>query len=232
MKPQHHTVKLLAGICLLVMAMVLFAEIAPYISKDHLESHFGDYLQYYAISPITVMIFYLVVSTLLIGAALPVTGVCSLFAGALFGFELGWALGTISSTVGATIVFFWSRYLFRDWLKSRFEKQFSSVSEGIDEEGLYYLFSIRLLVIFPFFLVNILCGLTNLKPSMYMLVTTFAQIFIIALFAYAGSTMASFGSSKEILSIEVVCALTLLGFAPLAFHRLLNWFKFRCRAGD
>ena len=225
MSLASHTTKLICGIALLAASMVFFLIISPYMSAEFLETQLGNYLDYYDNNPLLVMVLYVSVSAILIGAALPVTGIFTLLAGALFGFQMGWAISVVGSTIGATLVFLWSRYLFRDWLKNRFEEQFSIVNRNINDEGFYYLFSIRLIMIFPFFLTNLLSGLTSLKLSTYVIVTTIAQIIVLALWSYAGSTMANFGADIKILTLETFIILTLAGVAPLLIHRFLNWLK-------
>ena len=87
---------------------------------------------------------------------MPVTGILMLLPGAIFGFQVGWAGSIFTSTIGATIVFLWSRYLFRERPQNRFKNQFKAVNRGLAEEGFYYLFSVRLLMVLPFFMVNTL----------------------------------------------------------------------------
>ena len=164
-----------------------------------------------------------------IGLALPVTGVLALLGGALFGFTHGWIMSSVAGTVGALIVFLWSRYLFRDWLQKHFQQQFSVVYKGIEAEGIYYLFSIRLVAVFPFFLVNLLCGLTNIRLYEYVVVTFIGQTAVVALWVFAGAKIASLASVGDVLNLQNVLALFVVGLLPFLGHRLLNRLRTRQR---
>ncbi len=227
MSVESHTAKLISGIALLTASVVFFTMVFPYVSTEFLENQLDDYLYYYDNNALLVVAVYLLISAILIGAALPVAGIFTLLAGALFGFQIGWAVSVAGSTIGATLVFLWSRYLFRDWLQDRFEEQFAIVNKNIDDEGFYYLFSIRLLMIFPFFLINLLSGLTRLKFSTYLLATIIGQIIVLAPWSFAGSTMANFAIDAEVLTLETFIILAMVGLAPLLIHRFLNRLKSR-----
>lgn len=219
--------KFLWGIGLIVLLVIFAVALSPYISLEYLEEKHELFLQYYERHPVVVLLLYVTISAVLIGAALPVTGIFALLAGALFGFFTGWAVSAIASTIGATIVFLWSRYLFREWLEKRFEEQFRAINKGISEEGGYYLFGLRLIALFPFFVVNVMTGLTAIKLSTYIVVTFLSQTILLAVWIYAGLTVANLESGEVALSWQSFAMLGLVGLAPLACHRLLRWFRGR-----
>lgn len=221
--------KLIAGIVFVVVTTLVFLLVSPYLSLEYLESQRSFFAEIYGRRPILVPALYLLISAVLIGLALPFTGVLALLGGALFGFTLGWIMSSIAGTVGALMVFLWSRYLFRDWLQRRFQRQFTIVNRGIEEEGVYYLFSIRLVAVFPFFLVNLLCGLTNISAYAYTGITFAGQTIVVALWVYAGARIASLVSVGEILTVESVLVLFIVGLLPFASHRLLNRLRIRLR---
>ncbi|MDZ7783891.1 MAG: VTT domain-containing protein [Halioglobus sp.] len=212
--------KMIWGLGVLAATLVLFALLSPYISLEYLESQRSLYLDYYREHPLTVVLMYVAFSSLCIGMALPATGIFALLAGGLFGFGVGLVACTVASTLGSTLVFLWSRYLFRDWLSDRFEKQFHIINRGIKADAGYYLFSIRLLMIFPFFLVNLLCGLTKIRFSTYVIATFFSQTIVVAVWVYAGATLARLDAPSDILSVKTMLTLALVGLAPLFFYRL------------
>lgn len=219
--------KFLLGVGLVFMLVLCALALAPFISLEYLIEKRELFLQYYDRHPIAVVLLYIAVSSVLIGAALPVAGIAALLAGALFGFFIGWGVSVVASTLGATIVFLWSRYLFRDWLGSRFHEQFVTINQGISGEGGYYLFSLRLMALFPFFIVNLLCGLTTIRLTTYIGVTFLGQAILLAVWIYAGLTVAQLESGATSLSWQVFAILGLVGLAPLTVHRLLRWFRSR-----
>jgi len=220
------------GVGLVVFLALLALALSPFISLEVLTEKREIFLQYYDLHPIAVVLLYVAVSAVLIGAALPVTGLVALLAGALFGFFIGWAVSVIASTIGACIVFLWSRYLFRDWLGNRFRKQFLTINQGISGEGGYYLFSLRLMALFPFFIVNLMSGLTAIRLSTYFGVTFLGQTILLAVWIYAGLTVAQLESGATSLSWQIFVLLCLIGLAPLTFHRLVRWFRNRHAASS
>lgn len=219
--------KFLAGIVFLATVVLLFYLFSSYFSLEHLESQRSHLARIYHQHPVLVPTVYIATSAVLIGLALPVTGVLALLGGALFGFAKGWIMSSVAGTIGALIVFLWSRYLFRDWLQNRFRHQFSLVNAGIEAEGIYYLFGIRLVAVFPFFLVNLLCGLTNIRIYQYVIVTFIGQTLVVALWVFAGAKFASLVSVGDVLNMQNVLVLFIVGLLPFLSHRLLTRLRTR-----
>ena len=208
----------MVGAVLAVLTVFIF--VLPYVSLDYLESQRGSFTEFYSRNPLTVIFLYMVIAALFIGAALPTMGLFALLGGALFGFSIGVAAISIASTIGSTLVLLWSRYFFRDWLQERFREEFSVINRGIAEEGAYYVFSVRLMTIFPMFLINLVCGLTNIKLSSYVIATLLSQTIAVSVWVYAGSTMADLKSGGDILSLKMVIVLGSLGILPILCHRI------------
>lgn len=108
--------KFVLGIAFVAILALLFLLLSPYPSLEYIESQRSHLVEFYALHPILVPALYISASAVLIGLALPVTGVLALQGGALFGFFRGWIMSSVAGTIGALIVFLWSRYLFQDWL--------------------------------------------------------------------------------------------------------------------
>lgn len=213
--------KVLVGVTMLMLITLVFVLLSPYLQLDYLESQRSAFMAYYGEHPLLVASAYIAVTVICIGLALPATGVFALLAGALFGFGIGVLLCTIAGTLGSTIAFLWSRHLFRDWVQRRFSQQLVQINRGIDAEGGYYLFSIRLLMIFPFFLVNLLSGVTSIRLVVYIVATFFSQTIVVAVWVYAGATLASLNSSSDILTLRTFASLALIGLAPLIIHKVM-----------
>lgn len=210
----------------LVAAIAIFSVVtAPYLSLEHLESQRTSLKLYYAQNPLGVIASYIALSALLMGAALPVTGMVLLLSGALFGFWAGLLACSVATTMGSTIGFLWSRYLFREALRKRFNPQFEVINRGIAEEGAYYVFSLRLLMVFPYFLINLICGLTDIRLRSFVVATLASQVIVGALWVYAGTRLSTIDSRSDVLSVNIFLALALIGLAPLLFRRIVNWLS-------
>ncbi|HDX8642306.1 FAD-dependent oxidoreductase [Aeromonas dhakensis] len=167
-----------------------------------------------------------VVSTAL---SLPGASLLTLAGSAVFGVAWGLLLVSFASSMGATLAFLSARFLLRDWVERRFGDKLASLQAGMKKEGALYLLSLRLIPIFPFFLVNLLMGLTPIRVSTYYWVSQLGMLPGTFVYVLAGSELANLTSTGNILSPGLMVALTLLGLMPmllkglqrrLALHRL------------
>ena len=149
----------------------------------------------------------------------------TLAAGAIFGFLTGLILVSFASTIGATLAFLFSRFMFRDSVQNRFGNQLATINRGIEEEGAFYLFTLRLIPAVPFFVVNLLMGLTPIKTMVYALVSQLGMLPGTAVFVNAGSQLAKINSLGDILSPSLIGAFALLGIFPIVAKKALNVYK-------
>ncbi len=157
--------------------------------------------------------------------SLPVAGVMVLVAGALFGVVLGSIVISVSSTVGATLAFLLSRVLFQDFVDRHFPKATEAINAGIVRDGPYYLFSIRLVPLFPYFVINLAMGLTHIRVWTFAWVTQLGLLPITVILANAGEQVALIKSPGDIMSPTLVGSLTLVGLFPLISKKLLGLFQ-------
>jgi uncharacterized membrane protein YdjX (TVP38/TMEM64 family) len=157
--------------------------------------------------------------------SLPVAGVMVLVAGALFGVVLGSIVISVSSTVGATLAFLLSRFLFQDFVDRHFPKATEAINAGIVRDGPYYLFSIRLVPLFPYFVINLAMGLTHIRVWTFAWVTQLGLLPITVILANAGEQVALIKSPGDIMSPTLVGSLTLVGLFPLISKKLLGLFQ-------
>ena len=166
---------------------------------------------------------YVVVTAL----SLPGAAILTLAAGALFGLIEGTVLVSFASSIGATLAFLASRFVLRDSLRARYGKRLRSFDEGIERDGGFYLFTMRLVPAFPFFLVNLLAGLTTLKTGVFYLVSQVGMLPGTIAFVYAGTQLAQIDSLSGILSPGLIGAFVLLGILPLLMRWLTRWIQAR-----
>lgn len=159
--------------------------------------------------------------------SLPGAVILTLAAGALFGLLEGTVLVSFASSIGATLAFLVSRFVLRDSLRAKYGKRLRSFDEGIERDGGFYLFTMRLVPAFPFFLVNLLAGLTALKTGVFYLVSQIGMLPGTIVFVYAGTQLARIDSLSGILSPGLIGAFVLLGLMPLLMRWLTRWIKAR-----
>ena len=172
--------------------------------------------------PIALLIFF-AIYTLLTAFSVPAAWVLTLVAGAVFGRVFGAGVAVLAATCGATLAFLSSRFMLRDWIQRRFGHRLEAFNRGLEKDGAFYLFSLRLVPIFPFFLINLGMGLTPIRTWTYFWVSLLGMLPGSFLYANAGYELATLDSPQDILSLGVIVSLVLLGIAPLVFRKLLQW---------
>lgn len=159
--------------------------------------------------------------------SLPGAAILTLAAGALFGVLEGTFVASFASSIGATLAFLVSRFLLRDSLRAKYGQRLRAFDEGIERDGAHYLFSLRLVPAFPFFLVNLLAGLTTLKTGVFYLVSQVGMLPGTIAYVYAGTQLARIESLAGILSPGLISAFVLLGVLPLSMRWLSRWMQAR-----
>ena len=140
----------------------------------------------------------------------------------MFSLWEGTVLVSFASTLGATLAMLASRYLLRDWVQRRFARQMGTVNTGMARDGANFLFALRLMPLFPFFLVNLLMGLTRMGVFRYWWVSQVAMLPATVVFLNAGRELGKVTSLRDILSPGMLFAFTLLGLLPLVTRRLFS----------
>ena len=159
-----------------IVGAFFYFDLGSYLTFEAMKENQQKFSEYYAQNKLlTIGIFFVayVISTAL---SLPGASLLTLLAGALFGLVLGVIIVSFASTIGATLAFLSSRYLLRDFVQQKFAKNLKPINEGIDKEGGFYLFSLRLVPAFPFFLINLVMGLTSIKLLTYYIVSQIGML--------------------------------------------------------
>ena len=164
---------------------------------------------------------YIIVTAL----ALPISLLKTLLAGALFGLLPGVILTSFASTIGSTLCFLLSRYLFKDLIQEKYKKYLSKVNQGIKEEGLLYLFFLRLSPIFPFFIINLTFGLTNMKWTNFYWISQLGMLPATILFVNAGKQLSQINNLEDILTMKVIISLSAIGLLPIITKRIYERLK-------
>ena len=178
-------------------------------------------------SPLLVIGAFFLLYVVVTALSLPGATILTLAAGALFGLIEGLLIASFASTVGATIAFLVSRYLLRDAIKLRFPERLTAIDAGVKKEGSFYLFTLRLVPLFPFFLINLLMGVTAIKAWTFFWVSQLGMLAGTFVFVNAGTQLAQIESLSGILSFNLILSFTLLGVFPFIAKALLNTIKKR-----
>jgi uncharacterized membrane protein YdjX (TVP38/TMEM64 family) len=163
--------------------------------------------------------------TVMTAFSVPAAWILTVVAGALFGRFLGAGIALLAATVGATLAFLSARFLLGDWVQSRFADRLESFNRGFEKDGVFYLFSLRLVPFFPFFLINLGMGLTPIRTWTYFWVSLAGMLPGSLLYANAGAELSEIEKPGDILSPGIIVSLVLLGIAPLVFRFGLKWLN-------
>jgi uncharacterized membrane protein YdjX (TVP38/TMEM64 family) len=220
------TKKLALLALLLLLAGLFFSfDLGRYLTLDYLKESQGRFQALYADHRIAVIAIYMVVYIVATGLSLPGAAVLTLAGGGFFGLFTGTLVVSFASTLGATLACFAARTLLRDWVQGRFGEKLTTFNEGINREGWLYLFTLRLIPIFPFFIINLVMGLTTMRLSTYYWVSQLGMLPATIVYVNAGKELAKLDSLSGILSPTLLLSFALLGIFPLAVKRLMQLVK-------
>lgn len=214
-------------ICALLGAFsIIFTQLPPgALTLENLQAQHQSLLLYCQQAPLKSAALFFIVYVLVTTLSLPGAALLTLLGGALFGLWPGILLVSFASTLGATLAMLTSRYLLRDWVQRRFAGPMRTVNEGVSRDGAFYLFALRLMPLFPFFVVNLLAGVTTLGVRRYWWVSQLSMLPGAIVYLNAGHQLGQIASLRDILSPGVVFAFTLLGLLPLITRWLLARFS-------
>lgn len=212
---------------LLIITLLLLAVLGFYLSGAHtffnletLQAYRSDFQSAFQQSPWQVAGIFFAVYVIMATLSLPGAALLTLLGGALFG--LGWGLLIISfaSTIGATLAFLLSRFLFRQPIEKRFPRQFETVNRGVEKDGALYLFTLRLVPIFPFFMINLVMGLTRLKTTTFYWVSQLGMLPGTAVYVNAGGQLGELENLSGIISPTLIASFALLAVFPWIARRI------------
>lgn len=218
-------------LCALLGAFILTYFFLPpgTLSLTGIKTHQQALLSHVEHAPLRSALIFFALYVAVSALSIPGAAILTLLGGALFALWEGFVLVSFASTLGATLAMLASRYLLRDWVQRRFARQMATVNAGMSRDGAGYLFALRLMPLFPFFLVNLLMGLTRITVRRYWWVSQVAMLPATVIFLNAGRELGKVTSPRDILSPGIAFAFTLLGLLPLAtrwlFSRYTSSFK-------
>lgn len=219
------------GLLVLAVAACLAAAwwsgLGEWLSLARLKASQAQLVAWHGTSPVLSVGAYMAVYVASAALSLPWATALTLAGAAVFGFWTTLWTTSLSSTVGATLAFLGARYVFRDAVRRRFGHRMARLDEGLARDGAFYLFGLRLVPAFPFFLVNLLMGLTAMPARTYFWVSLVGMLPGTAVYVNAGRELGSLTSAGDVLSPGLLVAMTLLGVFPLVARKILERVRSR-----
>ena len=219
---MNKTKILIVAVILLAIACYFIFDLGRFLSLEYAQSQLQQIQSYrdenFALTVAIYFTFYVLIAALSIPGAVIVT----LLGGAIFGTLWGTLIVSFASSIAATAAFLVSRTLLRDWVQSRFGDYLAPINRGIEKDGNFYLFTIRMVPLFPFFMVNLLMGLTPIGVVPYYITSQAGMLLITAVYVNAGSELAQITSLSGLVSPSVLMSLVLVGIFPLVAKFLIN----------
>ena len=220
--------KIIIAVLLLAGIAAFFAfDLGRYFSLAYLKDSQASFQTLFAEKPVQVVLVFFAAYVAVTALSLPGAAIMTLAAGAGFGLVLGTLVVSLASTVGATLAMLAARYLLRDSIQSRFGKRLGDINKGIEKEGAFYLFTLRLIPVVPFFALNLLMGLTRIGTWTYFWVSLLGMFAGTVVFVNAGTQVAKIDSLQSIASPALIGSFVLLGVLPLMINKVLQFFKRR-----
>ncbi|MCB1614571.1 MAG: FAD-dependent oxidoreductase, partial [Pseudomonadales bacterium] len=206
---------LVAILIFLLLLAVALSDLSDTFSLNTIKQNLHVFSDYRDANPFRAALYFLLLYVAVTTLSIPGAAVLTLVAGALFGFWEGLVLVSFASSIGATLAFSASRYLLRDWVQARFGKHLTSLNRGFEKDGAFYLFSLRLAPVFPFFMINVLMGLTPITVHTFYLVSQLGMLAGTAVYINAGKQLSAIDAVQDIMSPTLFLSFCLLGFFPL-----------------
>lgn len=221
--------KKIAVLTLIAMALAawFYFDVGSYLQFEFLQQRVGDLRAWYAGNPLLAGLIYFGCYVLVAALSLPGAVVMTLAGGALFGFWYALLLVSFASSIGATLALLVSRLVLRDWVQQRFGRHLGAVNKGFAKDGAFYLFSLRLVPIFPFFLINVLMGLLPVRTWPFYWVSQLGMLPGTAVFVNAGTQLGQLQSLSGILSAPLLGSFVLLAVFPFFARWALALFQRR-----
>ena len=215
--------RVVVGVVVVATVAAFFAfDLGRYLSLEFFATRRGAIDAYFQAHPVRTAAIYVALYVAVTALSLPGAAIMTLAGGAVFGFGLGLVLVSFASTIGATLAFLAARFLLRDWVQRRFGARLATFNAGVERDGAFYLFALRLVPLFPFWLINLAMGLTRIQTTTFYWVSQLGMLAGTAVFVYAGTQLGQFRVSPGL-----VAALALLGVFPLLAKRALTALQTR-----
>jgi pyruvate/2-oxoglutarate dehydrogenase complex dihydrolipoamide dehydrogenase (E3) component/uncharacterized membrane protein YdjX (TVP38/TMEM64 family) len=219
-------------VVLALVALVVFwawrhYDVGQWLTLERLKGSRESLLALYQAKPFATVATFFAIYLAVAALSLPGAAILTLAAGAMFGFWVGLLVASFASSIGAVLAFLVARYLLRDGVQSRFAKQLAPINDGMKRDGAFYLLTLRLVPLFPFFVVNLLVALTPIAAGTFYIVSQIGMLLGTAVYVNAGTQLASITKLSDVVSPGLLLSFALLGIFPLIAKGIVGWFQRR-----
>ncbi len=225
MKRTHINKIIIIVIIIGLVALFRIFNLGDYLTLSYIKESQAGFQQMYSEHAIAVIAAYSFIYILVTSLSLPGAAIMTLAGGALFGLVTGTIVVSFASTIGATLACFVSRFILRDWVQGKFGDKLKTVNAGIEKEGAFYLFTLRLIPVFPFWLINLVMGLTKIRLLTFLWVSQIGMLPGTIVYVNAGKELAKIDSLGGILSPGLIISFVILGLFPLIAKKGLAFYK-------
>ncbi len=209
------------------IAAYFFFDLGQYLSLDSFKARQAEIVAAKDANPLLYIAGFFLLYVAITGLSIPGAAIMSLVAGALFGLLLGTVIVSLASTIGATLAFLSSRYLLRDWVQGKFGERLRAIDDGLAKDGAFYLFTLRLIPVFPFFVINLLMGLTRIRTWTFFWVSQLGMLAATVVFVNAGTQISQIQSTSGLLSPTLIGSFVALALFPWAAKALIGFVNRR-----
>ena len=224
-KTKQRIVIVLVVILLIVVFKVFGLD--KYFTLSYLKESRESFAALYAQNRFLVIGSYMVIYILATALSLPGAAILTLAGGALFGLVVGTIIISFASSIGATLACFFSRFVLRDWVQGKFVDKLENVNQGIEKEGSFYLFTMRLIPVIPFWVINLVMGLTRMRLFTFYWVSQVGMLAGTIVYVNAGKELGKLESLSGILSPSLIISFVILGVFPLIVKKIMGWYRAR-----
>ena len=204
----------LLGVIVAAIFSFFYFDLNSYLTLQGMKDSLDTFQSQIAQNPVLSIGVFFAIYVAVTALSLPGAAILTLAAGALFGLVQGLVIVSFASSVGATLAFLVSRFILRDTVRNKFKEKLKKIDEGVEKQGAFYLFTLRLVPVFPFFLINLLMGLTSLKTWTFYWVSQVGMLAGTAVYVNAGTQLAQIDSLSGIVSPGLIFSFVLLGIFP------------------
>lgn len=228
---KRNTVKkwIILAIIVGFLAAAWLFHLEQYLTLAFLKGSLDRFKALYADNRAAVLGAYFIVYVLTAALSLPGAAPLGMLGGALFGFWTATLVVSFASTIGATLACFVSRFLVRDWVQNRYADKIARINDGIEKEGGFYLFSLRLIPIFPFWIINLIMGITKMSLLKFYWVSQAGMLPGTMVFVNAGKELAKIDSLKGIFSPGLLISFALIGIVPVVVKKSVDFYRARAK---
>jgi uncharacterized membrane protein YdjX (TVP38/TMEM64 family) len=207
-----------------ILALVLLGALVAYfvfdlgqiLSLENFKASQADIVAAKDANPVLYISGFFLLYVAVTGLSIPGAAIMTLVAGALFGVLVGTIIVSFASTIGATLAFLSARFVLRDWVQGKFGERLRAIDDGLEKDGAFYLFTLRLIPVFPFFVINLLMGLTRIKTRTFFWISQLGMLPATIVFVNAGTQISLIESTAGLLSPALIASFVALAFFPWA----------------